>query len=63
MVAHWANIPITQVGELPFLTYMQYLRDSFIDRMNQTEEGVKYLDNAWLISQTKPDREASRRFA
>ena len=63
MVAHWANIPITQVGELPFLTYMQYLRDSFIDRMNQTEEGVTYLDNAWLISQTKPDREASRRFA
>lgn len=56
-------MPITQVDDLPYLDYLRYLRDSFIDRMNQTEEGVKYLDDAWLLEQTEPDREASRRFS
>lgn len=61
MVARWANMPITEVDDLPYLDYLQYLRDSFIDTMNQTEEGIRYLDDAWLLSQTEPDREASRR--
>ena len=63
MVARWANMPITQVDDLPYLDYLRYLRDSFIDKMNQTEDGVKYLDNAWLLEQTEPDREASRTFS
>ena len=63
MVARWANVPITQVGELPYLDYLLYRRDAFIDQMNSTEDGVKYLDDAWLLEQTKPDREASRRFS
>lgn len=54
-------MPITEVDDLPYLDYLQYLRDSFIDTMNQTEEGIQYLDDAWLLSQTEPDREASRR--
>lgn len=54
-------MPITEVDDLPYLDYLQYLRDSFIDTMNQTEEGIRYLDDAWLLSQTEPDREASRR--
>ena len=63
MVARWANMPITQVADLPYLDYLRDLRDSFIDKMNQTEDGVKYLDNAWLLEQTEPDREASRAFS
>ena len=63
MVAHWTNMTILQVEELPYLDYLQYLRDSFIDRMNQTEDGVDYLDKAWLLEQTEPDREASRMFS
>jgi hypothetical protein len=28
--------------------------------MSQTEKGEEYLDNAWRIEQTKPDREKLR---
>lgn len=63
MVAKWANMPITQVGELEYTAYLQYLRDAFIANMNQTEDGRKYLDDAWLLEQTEPDREASRGFS
>lgn len=63
MVARWANIPITEVGSLDYLAYLQFLRDAFITEMNTTEEGVKYLDDAWLLEQTEPDREASRSFS
>lgn len=29
--------------------------------MNQTESGREYLDNAWRMEQTKPDRSALRK--
>lgn len=63
MVAKWANISISDVGDLEYTAYLQYLRDAFIYQMNQTEEGRKYLDDAWLLEQTEPDREASRAFS
>jgi hypothetical protein len=28
--------------------------------MNQTEPGQEYLDNAWRMEQTQPDRQALR---
>ena len=36
--------------------YLYYFRDAFIHNMNQTEEGRKYLENAYYYKQTKPDR-------
>ena len=43
------------------LTYLTWRRDAFIHKMNQTEKGMEYLDNAWRMEQTKPDREALRK--
>lgn len=46
------------------MDYVQYLiwrRDAFIYKMNQTERGQEYLDNAWRMEQTKPDRETLRK--
>lgn len=40
--------------------YMYYFRDAFIHNMNQTEEGRKYLENAYYDKQTKPDRAGLR---
>lgn len=60
MVADWARLPITEVDDLPLLDFLQYRRDAFISQMNATQAGREYLDNAWLLSRTKPDREASR---
>lgn len=46
--------------ELDYIEYLQYKRDAFILKMSQTEKGVKYLDNAWRLEQTTPDRESLR---
>ena len=36
------------------------LRDSYIYKLKQSEEGMKYLDKCWILEQTKPDRQALR---
>ena len=60
LVAEYTGLNILQVQELDYLDYLQFRRDAFIHRLSQTEDGVKYLDNAWRLEQTKPDREALR---
>ena len=42
------------------MDYLMYRRDAFIYRMSQSEEGEKYLNNAWRLEQTKPDRKSLR---
>ena len=42
---------------------MQYLiwrRDAYIYKLSRTEEGQEYLNNAWRMEQTKPEREKLR---
>lgn len=60
MVSQWANIPIYEAEKLDILQYLQYRRDAFISRMNGTEAGRKYLDKAWMLEQTEPDRQTLR---
>ena len=52
-----------QIGQLDYGTYLLWLRDAFISALNRTDEGRKYLDNAWRMEQTEPDRAALRRKA
>lgn len=49
-----------EVEELNYLDYLIYRRDAFIYRMSQTEKGQEYLDKAYRLEQTKPDRKALR---
>lgn len=60
LVAQYTGLNILQVEELNYLDYLRYRRDAFIYRMSQTEKGQEYLDNAYRLEQTKPDREALR---
>lgn len=50
-----------QVESLDYLTYLTWRRDAFIYKWSQTEKGREYLDNAWRLEQTKPDRGALRK--
>ena len=45
---------------MDYIDYLRYRRDAFIYRMNQTEKGREYLDNAWRLEQVKPDRDTLR---
>lgn len=59
-MAEYARISLFEVEELNWLDYLRLRRDAFIYSMNQTEKGREYLDNAWMMEQTEPDRNALR---
>lgn len=42
------------------MDYLLYRRDAFIYKMSQTEKGEEYLNNAWRLEQTAPDRDSLR---
>lgn len=60
MVADYLRIPVPEVDDLDFIYYLQVRRDAFITQLNKTESGREYLNEAWRLTQTKPDRKASR---
>lgn len=61
LVAEHTGLNFFQVGELDYIQYLAWRRDAFIYRMNQTETGREYLDNAWRMEQTEPDRPELRK--
>ena len=61
MVAEYTGLNLYQVRDLNYYEYLSLRRDAYIHKLSQTERGQEYLDNAWRMEQTKPDREALRR--
>lgn len=61
MVAEYAGLSLHDVRAMDYLMYLTLRRDAFIHKMNQTEKGREYLDNAWRMEQTRPDRAALRK--
>ena len=61
LVAEYTGLTMLQVEELNYIDYLIYRRDAFIHKMSQSEEGVKYLKNAYRLEQTKPDRDSLRK--
>ena len=57
----YSGLSFPEVEALDYLTYLTWRRDAFIHKWSQTEKGREYLDNAWRLEQTKPDREALRK--
>lgn len=49
-----------EIEELDYIDYLIYRRDAFIWRMSQTKEGAEYLDKAYRLEQTSPDRDRLR---
>ena len=45
---------------MDYIDYLIYRRDAFIWRMSQSKEGTEYLDKAYRLEQTEPDRESLR---
>lgn len=52
---------LPEVRQLEYVQYLIWRRDAFIHMLSRTEEGQKYLDNAWRMEQTKPDRPKLRK--
>lgn len=61
LVGEYSGLNFLEIGELDIIRYLKWRRDAFIYQCNQTESGREYLDNAWRMEQTKPDRAALRK--
>ena len=59
-MAQYAGISLLDVRELDYIQYLTWRRDAFIYWLNQSEAGQEYLDEAWRLEQTKPDRQKLR---
>lgn len=56
----YTGLDMLQIQALDIVDYLLLRRDAFIYRMSQTEKGEEYLNNAWRLEQTEPDRNALR---
>ncbi|WP_305177778.1 hypothetical protein [Faecalibaculum rodentium] len=61
LVAEYTGLTMYEVQDLDWIDFLLLRRDAFIQKMSQTDEGQKYLRNAWLFEQTDADREGLRR--
>lgn len=52
---------IFEVGSIGYYDYCLLLRDAVIHSLSQTKSGREYLNNAWILTQTEPDRKALRK--
>ena len=50
-----------ELQQARYLSYLQWKRDAFISRLEQSEKGKEYLKNAARMEQTQPDRAGLRR--
>ena len=56
----YTGLNFLQIEDLDYIEYLQLRRDAFISKLSQTEKGREYLDNAWRIEKTAPDKNALR---
>ncbi len=60
IVADYCGISLFDVQELDYVEYLMLRRDAFIFNHNKTEAGQEYLDNAYRLEQTAPDKSSLR---
>lgn len=61
MVADYTRLNFEEVLALDCITFKMLVRDAFIHMMSKTEEGRKYLEDCWVLKQTKPERDKLRK--
>ena len=60
MVHEYTGLNFKEIDDLNIVDFFLYRRDAFIYKMNQTEKGREYLNRAWCLTQTEPDRKSLR---
>lgn len=60
-MAEYAGLSLLEVRGLDYVQFLIWRRDAFIQMLSRTEAGQEYLDNAWRMEQTKPDRAKLRK--
>lgn len=63
LVAEYTNLNFNEVDILDCVTFKKLVRDAYINKMEQSEEGREYLEKCWILQQKSPDRSELRKFA
>lgn len=59
-MSEYTGLSFLEVEALDYLQYLIWRRDAYIYMLSRTEEGQEYLDNAYRMEQTEPDRKKLR---
>ena len=59
-VSEYTGLNFYEVWAMNYIVFLTLRRDAFIQWCSRSEEGTEYLDNAWRMEQTEPDRKALR---
>ena len=62
LIHDYSGLSFFEIKELDYIEYLTLRRDAFISKMNQSEKGQEYLDNAYRLEETKPDRNELRKY-
>lgn len=62
IVSDYTNTNFIKLRELDLLTFWKFYKDAIIYNLSRSEKGRDYLRQAYNMTQTKPDREAIKRF-
>jgi hypothetical protein len=56
LVYEYSGLTFAEQMQLGCITLKMLVRDAYIHKMSQTEEGRDYLQQCWILTQTKPDK-------
>lgn len=59
-VSAYTGLNFYEVWAMDYVLFLTLRRDAFINWLSQSEAGQEYLENAWRMEQTAPDRKALR---
>ncbi len=60
VISKYCGISIFDVEKLDLVEYLFFYREAVIYNCMQTEDGIEYLQNAYRLEQTEPDRKQLR---
>lgn len=61
LVYEYSGLNFEEQMKLDCFTFKMLVRDAYIHKMSQTEEGRDYLQQCWILTQTKPDKAKLRK--
>lgn len=60
LVSEYSGLNFNEILDLDCVSYVILVRDAFVYKMKQSPEGREYLEEAWYLKQTTPDRKKLR---
>lgn len=57
----YTRLSFFELRELQVDDFKALLKDSYIHKLNATENGREYLEKCWILEQTTPDRKKLRK--